>query len=324
MSNAPKASIVIRTYNEAAHIGQLLYGISQQEFQDYEVIVVDSGSTDSTVKIARSYGARILNIPKSEFSFGRSLNMGCAAAQGELLVVVSGHVYPSYKTWLGKLIEPFADPNVAVSFGKQRGDHRTKFSEHVLFGHWFPDVKAGPQSTYFCNNANCAVRKADWSSSHYDEQLTGLEDLKFAKGLFERGRKVFYASDATVIHVHEESWRQIRRRYMREALAMKAIDPSMKLSFSRFLLLLARHCLGDLQLAAQKKRLVKEFWDILSFRFNQLWGTFLGYHRHGEVTEEMRRRFYYPSKSSAISDESADENHVIDYMHQTRSFEQRG
>lgn len=324
MSVAPKASIVVRTFNEAAHIGQLLYGISQQDFRDYEVIVVDSGSTDSTVQIARSYGAQILTIPKSEFSFGRSLNRGCEGAKGEFIVIVSGHVYPSYKTWLSRLLEPFADPQVAVSFGKQRGDHRTKFSEHVLFGQWFPDAEAGAQSTYFCNNANCAIRRSDWLSTPYDEQLTGLEDLKFAKNLFERGRKVFYSSEATIVHVHEESWKQIRRRYMREALAMKAIDPTMNLSLAKFLILLFRHCLGDLSLATRQKILLREFGDILGFRFNQLWGTFLGYHRHGEVTAEMKKRFYYPAKPVAAPDESSEAKYAINYMHETRSSEQGG
>jgi len=324
MSDAPKASIVIRTYNEAAHIGQLLYGISQQDFENYEVIVVDSGSTDSTVQIARSYGAQILNIPKNEFSFGRSLNRGCEVAKGEFIVIVSGHVYPSYRTWLSRLLEPFSDAQVAVSFGKQRGDYRTKFSEHVLFGQWFPDAQTGTQSTYFCNNANCAIRRSDWLNTPYDEQLTGLEDIKFAKNFFERGRKVFYSSDATIIHVHEESWKQIRRRYMREALAMKAIDPSMHLSLIKFLFLLSRHCLGDLSLAAKRKVLLREFTDIFGFRFNQLWGTFLGYHRHGEVTAEMKRRFYYPAKPVASSDDSAEAKNAINYMHETRSSEQGG
>ena len=56
-------SIVIRAYNEEKHIGRLLEGIRQQTIKDVEVILVDSGSTDSTVAIAESYGAKIVRIP---------------------------------------------------------------------------------------------------------------------------------------------------------------------------------------------------------------------------------------------------------------------
>ena len=45
-------SLVIRAYNESAHLGRLLEGISHQTVKDVEVILVDSGSTDSTVSIA--------------------------------------------------------------------------------------------------------------------------------------------------------------------------------------------------------------------------------------------------------------------------------
>jgi rhamnosyltransferase len=63
-------SIVIRAYNEERHIGRLLDGIKHQTLKDVEVILVDSGSTDSTVEIAESYDARIVKIPSEEFTFG--------------------------------------------------------------------------------------------------------------------------------------------------------------------------------------------------------------------------------------------------------------
>ena len=63
-------SIVIRAYNEEKHIGRLLQGIRQQTIKDVEIILVDSGSTDETVSVAASFGARIVRIPSAEFTFG--------------------------------------------------------------------------------------------------------------------------------------------------------------------------------------------------------------------------------------------------------------
>jgi len=68
-------SLVIRAYNEARHLPRLLEGVRQQTVKDVEVILVDSGSTDDTVSIAESYGAKIVHIPPQDFTFGRSLNV---------------------------------------------------------------------------------------------------------------------------------------------------------------------------------------------------------------------------------------------------------
>ncbi|MFO3797859.1 MAG: glycosyltransferase, partial [Anaerolineales bacterium] len=61
-----KCSLVIRAYNEEKHIGRLLEGVAQQSVRDVEVILVDSGSTDRTVEIARQFGARVLHICPQE------------------------------------------------------------------------------------------------------------------------------------------------------------------------------------------------------------------------------------------------------------------
>ena len=94
---APKAcSIVIRSYNEERHIGRLLAGIMEQTVKDVDIILVDSGSTDATVAIASQFPVTILHIDPEDFSFGRSLNLGCAAAKKDVIVLASAHVYPVY------------------------------------------------------------------------------------------------------------------------------------------------------------------------------------------------------------------------------------
>ena len=107
-------SIVIRAYNEEKHIGRLLEGIRQQTVRDVEIILVDSGSTDGTVSVAESFGAQIVKIPSTEFTFGRSLNLGIQAATRELLVIASAHIYPVYPDWLEALLRPFEEEYVRV------------------------------------------------------------------------------------------------------------------------------------------------------------------------------------------------------------------
>ncbi len=175
-------SIIIRAYNEEKYLGHLLEGIQQQTIKDAEILLVDSGSTDGTVSVAASFGARIVRIPSGEFTFGRSLNLGIQNATRELIVMASAHVYPVYPDWLKSLLRPFGDKNVALTYGKQRGPESAKFSEQQIYQHWYPDVSQLHQATAFCNNANAAIRRRLWQKNPYDETLTGLEDLAGENG----------------------------------------------------------------------------------------------------------------------------------------------
>ena len=106
-------SLVIRCLNEGKHIGRLLSGVTQQSVEDVELIVVDSGSTDDTLSIVSEYSVKLLTIAPEDFSFGRSLNLGCQAATKDIIAIASAHVYPTYKDWLEQLVSPFSDPEIA-------------------------------------------------------------------------------------------------------------------------------------------------------------------------------------------------------------------
>lgn len=291
-----KASIIVRAYNEAEHIGKLFFGLGMQTEQDFEVILVDSGSNDNTVQIAEENGAKIVHIKKSDFSFGRAINIGAEQASGDYLVLVSAHVFPVTENWLKLLLAPFQDDATSVSYGKQRGDTVNKFSEHQVFKSWFPSYLPNPNPEYFCNNANCAIRKKDWKKRKYDESLTGLEDLDWAKKSFSDGGRIVYVSDATIIHTHNENWPQVRNRYMREAIALNFIQEG-NLSFSLYdvLKLFLSNVLYDLRESIREGVLFSKAVEIILFRWNQFYGTYLGFQKKDSNLDALRRRFYYPN-----------------------------
>jgi len=301
----PRISIVVRAYNEERFIRRLFVGLGLQSRQDFEVILVDSGSTDRTAAIAEEFGARVVRIPKTEFSFGRSLNIGCSAAEGDLLVFVSAHVYPARVDWLARLTAPFEDSAVGLVYGKQRGNEITKFSEHQVFLKWFPDVSVPNQSSYFCNNANCAIRRSLWEAQPYDESLTGLEDIAWAKEAKRRGAKISYMDEAEVIHVHDETWGRVRNRYQREAIALRAIEPALRFSLLDFVRLASANILADFREARRQKTLRREGRDIVLFRLCQFWGTYLGHRFHSAFTADIRERFYFPPSIAAPDAERA-------------------
>ncbi len=289
-----KISVIIRAYNEDEHLEKLLLGIAAQTVEPHEVILVDSGSSDQTVEIARRYGVTIVTIDKSDFTFGRALNYGCQAASGDICVFPSAHVYPVFDNWLETLVIPFENKRVVLSYGRQIGNHINKFSEHQVFARWFGNESVCPQQTYFCNNANCAIRRSEWEQYPYDESLSGLEDLAWAKAAQARGGWIAYAAEAVIVHVHDETWQQVFNRYRREAIAMRSIDDHAKFTRLDLAWLMTRNIFADCAEAGRQGVLRKEIGSIFKFRYNQLSGTYRGFNEPPEVSAALRSLFYYP------------------------------
>lgn len=289
-------SIIIRAFNEEKHIGKLLDGINCQNTQhNIEIILVDSGSTDNTIRIAEERGARIVSIQPEEFSFGRALNLGCQYATGKILLFASAHVYPVYTNWIDKMLESFDDPKVALTYGRQIGNQMSKYSEKRVFAKWFPAISNYDQQIPFCNNANTAIRRSLWEELPYDESLTGLEDLHWASKALKKGYRISYEAEAVIVHVHEETPRKIYNRYYREAIAFKRLKPQAKFNLFDFIYLSLSNTLSDYSAAIQEKVFFKNILEIPAFRILQFWGTYRGYQYIGSLDRNLRKRFYYPN-----------------------------
>jgi glycosyltransferase involved in cell wall biosynthesis len=290
-----KVSVIIRTYNEERHIGSLLEAIAAQEIDfEAETIVVDSGSTDGTLEIVKSFDCRVLHIDKSDFSFGRSLNRGCEAAKGTHLAFISGHCIPASKQWLKKLVTPLGADSIAYVYGAQHGHPTGNFSEARLFAQRYPKYQRIPQEGFFCNNANAALLKWVWSRFPFDERLTGLEDMHLAKTLTQSGYRIAYVPAAPVCHIHHESWGQIRRRYEREAIALQHIMPEVQVTFLDFVRYFSSAVFLDSLGAVQEKVLARTLKDIVLYRLMQFWGSYRGNHFHRKLSRERKEKYFYP------------------------------
>jgi len=291
-----KASIVIRTYNEAHHLPDLLGRIRSQISPgiESEVIVVDSGSTDGTPEIAFHYQCQIIHISKEDFTFGRSLNLGCAAASGEVLIFVSGHCIPANNNWLAKVVAPLIDGKAILVYGRQIGNDTSRFSECRIFEKYFPGVSQIPQVGFFCNNANLAMLRSVWQQHQFDESLTGLEDMHLAKQLSGKGMDIGYVADAVVYHLHDETWGRIKNRFEREAIALQHIMPEVHLSLADFLRYTCTSILNDFSVAIQGKKFLKYAREIVMYRIAQYWGSYRGNQFHRSVSKVRKERYFYP------------------------------
>jgi rhamnosyltransferase len=313
MTEALPCSVVIRAFNEEKHIGQLLTGILQQTVPPAEIVLVDSGSTDATLAIAGRFPVRIVSVRPGEFSFGRSLNRGLSETSSDLVVLASAHVYPVYADWLEQLLQPLDDPQVALSYGQQRGYEGTRFSEHQVFAKWFPECSEPRQAHPFCNNANAAIRRALWEIHPYDETLPGLEDLAWASWAIEEGRAIAYVAEAPVVHVHSETPRQIYNRYRREAMALRMIRPGERFQLTDFARLFVSNVASDTAQAFRHKAFAREVGGILVFRWMQFWGTYRGFAHVGPLSGNLKQIFYYPGETAGTAVRPARHAPRVDY-----------
>ena len=179
-----RASIVIRAKDEAASIGRTLGLLAGQDVADLlGTIVVDSGSKDSTVSIARDAGADVVEMPAREFTLGRSLNLGCAAADGDIVIALSAHAFPPDRGWVQRMLDAFDDDRVACACGYGTDPHGA-----VLTGPRVQDVedlRRHPMWGY--TNASGAFRRDLWSERPFREDLPGTEDKEWAGYWVSRG-----------------------------------------------------------------------------------------------------------------------------------------
>jgi rhamnosyltransferase len=213
------ASVVIRAKNEARFIGEVLGAIQRQQGADpFEVIVVDSGSTDATLDIVKGFDVRLIEIAPESFTYGRALNIGIEAASGEFIASLSAHSTPAHDGWLAGLIEPFNNGRVAGVVGRQIPRSNATWLELLgmrMSGVMSERRELRHRSPRF-SNANSGLRRTLWQRVPFDESVAGAEDFAWARTMLALGYLVAYEPKAAVYHSHGEPPLKQLRRAMRD------------------------------------------------------------------------------------------------------------
>jgi len=202
MTDKPlSASIIIRAHNEERWIASCLRSVFSQDFTDFEVILVDNGSSDPTVRRAKEFPIKEV-VEVVDYRPGKALNLGIQASAGRYLVFLSAHCIPVNRQWLGNLIAGFFDQTIAGVYGRQQPMSFSSPEDRrdliIAFG---LDRRIQEKDPFF-HNANSAVRRDVWEQIPFDEAVTNIEDRIWAEKALRQGYRILYEPEASVYHHH--------------------------------------------------------------------------------------------------------------------------
>ncbi|MHB1536948.1 MAG: glycosyltransferase family 2 protein [Solirubrobacteraceae bacterium] len=217
-------SVVIPVKDGGDELARCLDAIRAQRVgEEVEIVVVDSGSRDGSVALARSCGASVREIPPQDFSHGASRNLGASIAAGELLAFISQDAYPVDERWLERLVQPLRDGGrVEGSYGRQLAHEGARPPEI-----YFLDFLYGPRSrvqeaadhgalsmeTTLFSNVSSAMWRATWERFPFLDDIVMGEDQDWARRVLLAGGRIAYVAEATVRHSHDYTLRAAFQRF---------------------------------------------------------------------------------------------------------------
>jgi rhamnosyltransferase len=221
---ADKPSVVVRTKNEAARVEAALRSLRSQSV-DVEIVLVDSGSTDGTVELAKPFCDEIVKIRPEQFTFGRSLNMGAQRASGTIVFALSAHCVAPNREWVANHLIHYRDTRVAGVFGVELGP-----SGVPLDGPWtagLADVGLNPHWGY--SNHASSWRRSVWEKIPFDESMRSCEDKQWMwRALL--ASYVVIADPAVIVSSNHRRQAGLRALWRREVSEHEALAQALDYS----------------------------------------------------------------------------------------------
>ena len=214
------------TLNAEKTIKQLLDAIHTQTIIPSEIIIVDSSSTDQTVKLASTYpDVKIMAIERKDFDHGGTRDKAIRASTGELIIFLTQDALPADAHFIENLTAPFStDPMIAISSGRQIPRTDARPFERLVRNFNYPaesrirssaDIPELGVKTFFVSDCCASYRRDIYERlGGFDRPILTAEDFLFAARAVNAGWKIAYAADARVIHSHNLSFlEQYHRNY---------------------------------------------------------------------------------------------------------------
>lgn len=215
-------SIIIPTYNAEKYLPTLL-DMLQSQTLSYELIIIDSSSTDNTIEIAQNYTTNIISIPQHAFDHGGTRTIAAKAAKGDILVFLTQDALPVDTSSIKTLISSLENNKVAAVYGRQLPYEESNiFGKHLrLFNYpntsYLRDksdiqkygMKTGFLSDSFAAYKRSALEDINW----FKNGLIVGEDNYAGASLILKGYTLAYNANAKVFHSHSYTTLQEFQRY---------------------------------------------------------------------------------------------------------------
>jgi O-antigen biosynthesis protein len=189
---------------------------------DVQLIVIDSGSRDRSLEIARAAGAELIEIPPDEFGHGRTRNLGAERSSGDLICFLTQDAVP-VEGWLDAYRDAFAlDERVGAAFGPHlpHPDTSPMIARELteFFRGFAPDGRPALHrhgDLTFLSNVNACYARACWAELRFPE-VAYSEDQAFGRAMLEAGWVKVFQPAAAVRHAHDYGPIEFARRYFDE------------------------------------------------------------------------------------------------------------
>ncbi len=286
---APLVSIIMRSYNEAWALGDTLAALQAQDYDAWELIVVDSGSSDgSQALIQQVKPAHFIQIAPYDYNPSRVMNHGMSLAKSEWCIFLNADATPQGPNWLGALVDALQQDGVAAVFGRQIPRPNCQAVFACDYERCFGPSRESAKWEHFFSMVSSGVRRSVWAQRGFREDLQYAEDDEFTRWCCTAGYQVRYVSKSVVMHSHNYTPQQAWKRAFGDAKAMgqAADDNASDLSWGRTVLMGwisdLRH---DLRFCLSQKRLL-ELPHAMRIRWQQRLGKFEGYRAGWSLRQE--------------------------------------
>lgn len=219
--NEAWVSIILRSFNEAWALRETLPALRAQSLSRWELIVIDSGSTDGSQELLRAARpAHFVQITPQEYNPSRVLNHGMHLARAERCIFLNADATPQGTNWLQPLVAALDDPRVAACFGRQipRPDCQAVFA--CDYERCFGPQRESARWDHFFSMVSSGLRREVWAQRGFREDLQYAEDDEYTRWCKGAGYGVAYVPESVVMHSHNYTPEQARRRSFGDARAI--------------------------------------------------------------------------------------------------------
>jgi len=275
-----KLSIIIPTYNAGPDIRELIKRLLVQTVQPFEIIVIDSSSTDETVAIAEELGAKTRIIPQKLFNHGSTRNDAAKEASGDVLVFMTQDAIPADNQLLYHLSRPLQQTLIAGAFARHVPKTAASLLERFAREFNYPeqgsikgleDVTMFGIKTFFFSNVCSAInRELFFKAGMFPDGIRANEDMIISAKLMRDGYKIAYVPEAKIFHSHNYSLIEQYHRYYN-------IGSSLK--YNKWILGYAKAEGKGIQYLGEQLRFVmkKKIFSVIPYIFLETIAKYIGF-----------------------------------------------